>query len=83
MTVADAADRSEVLAILVEAGYRTPDAARERIDSLELARLVYEIEQRYGLELDLADDELVAMSTVSGAAEMISRLRAGAAGDRG
>ncbi|RQX11453.1 hypothetical protein DDE19_30670 [Micromonospora ureilytica] len=60
--------------MLAAVGYRTVDASRERIDSLELARLVHELERRYGIDLDLDDDELAAMSTVSGAAELLGRL---------
>jgi acyl carrier protein len=77
VTLPAAAYRDEVMAILVDVGYRTPDMSRERIDSLELARLVYEIEQRYGVELALEDEDLVAMSTVSGAAEVLHRVRSG------
>ncbi|MEU2614753.1 hypothetical protein ABZ570_24685 [Micromonospora sp. NPDC007271] len=84
MTLPLAACREEVLAILVEIGYRTPDSARERIDSLELARLLYELERRYGVQLALDDDELLAMSTLTGAAEVLQRVRErGRTGDPG
>ncbi|MFI5928407.1 hypothetical protein ACIA3K_20910 [Micromonospora sp. NPDC051543] len=75
----DSDRRDEILSILADVGYRSVDASRERIDSLELARLVYEIERRYGLDLDLDDDELAAMSTVTGAAEILGRLTLSAA----
>jgi acyl carrier protein len=63
--------RDDIVVILAEVTGRSPDAVGEEIDSLELMRLVYELEQRYGIELELDDDELARMSTVSGAAEVI------------
>jgi acyl carrier protein len=64
-------DRTDILAMLAVVADRRVEPADERIDSLELARLIYEIERRTGSQLDLDDDELVAMGTVSGIVEVL------------
>jgi len=61
--------RSDVVAMLASMGDRTPDQVRERIDSMELAWLVHQVEQRYGVQL--ADDELDRMGTVSDAVAVL------------
>jgi hypothetical protein len=68
---AGAPDRDEVVAMLATYGDREPDQVHERIDSLELAWLLHRVEQRYGMALDLGDDELARMSTVDGAVEVL------------
>jgi hypothetical protein len=47
------------------------DQVGEHIDSLELAWLLHQMEQRYGVELELDDDQLARMSTVSSALEVL------------
>jgi len=64
-------DRQEVVAMLATYGNRDPEAVRERIDSLELAWLLHQVEQRYGVALDLEDDKLARMSTVAGAVDVL------------
>jgi acyl carrier protein len=66
-----APDRDEVLAMLATYGDREPEAVRERIGSLDLAWLVHQVEQRYGVMLDLADEQLAQMSTVDGAVDVL------------
>ena len=65
--------REQVVEMLASYGDRTPDAVPETIDSLELAWLLHQVEQRYGVQLDLTDDDLLRMSTVSAATEVLSR----------
>jgi acyl carrier protein len=60
-----------VIAMLATYGDRSVDAVRESIDSLELAWLVHQVEQRYGRVLELTDDELIRMSTVDGAVAVL------------
>jgi acyl carrier protein len=48
----------------------------EAIDSLELAWLIHQIEQRYGV-LDVDDDMLERMSTVAGVVDVLSDLKVG------
>jgi acyl carrier protein len=59
-------ERADVLAMLATYGNREPAQVPENIDSLELAWLLHQIEQRTGRALDLDDEELARMSTVSG-----------------
>jgi len=62
--------------MLATYGDRQPEQVPEEIDSLELAWLIHQIEQRYG-ELDVDDDMLERMSTVSGAVDVLTDLRVG------
>jgi hypothetical protein len=72
--------RSDVVAMLATYGDRRPEQVPEAIDSLELAWLIHQIEQRYG-ELDVDDDMLERMSTVTGALGVLTNLRVGSAHD--
>lgn len=62
--------------MLATYGDRRPDQVPEAIDSLELTWLVHQVEQRYG-ELDIDDDSLARMSTVTGAVEVLREMRIG------
>jgi hypothetical protein len=68
-----ALDRADVVAMLASYGDRPVSAVREGIDSLELAWLVHQVEQRYGVTLDLSDDELLAMSSVDDAVVVLRK----------
>jgi hypothetical protein len=70
--------RSDVVAMLATYGDRQPEEVPEVIDSLELAWLVHQIEQRYG-ELDVDDDMFGRMSTVTGVVEVLRDLQVGSA----
>lgn len=70
-------DREEVVAILAKLGDRTPDEVTDPIGSLELAWLISEVEQRYGATLELSDEAMTQMVTVSGAVTTLSRLLTG------
>src|SRR5262252_2721626 len=72
--------RSDVIAMLATYGDRQPDQVPEAIDSLELAWLVHQVEQRYG-PLDVDDDMLARMSTVTGVLDVLTDLRAGPSHD--
>ena len=72
MSEARRLDRSEIVALLATLGDRDPADVPDRVDSLELAWLVHKVEQRHGVRLDLGDDELDRMATVSGAAEVLA-----------
>ena len=69
-------DRSDVVAMLATYGDRLPEQVPEAIDSLELAWLIHQVEQRYGV-LDVDDDALARMSTVTGAVGVLQDLRVG------
>lgn len=66
--------------MLATYGDRQPEQVPEAIDSLELAWLIHQIEQRYGA-LDVDDDMLARMSTVSGAVDVLKDLGAGTSHD--
>ena len=72
--------RSDVVAMLATYGDRQPDQVPEAIDSLELAWLVHQIEQRYGA-LDVDDDTLARMSTVTSVVDVLKELRVGSPHD--
>ena len=63
--------------MLATYGDRRPQDVAESIDSLELAWLVHQLEQYFGEPLDLDDDALDRMSTVSGTVEVLHELKAG------
>jgi acyl carrier protein len=65
--------RPDVVAMLATYGERRPEQVPEEIDSLELAWLIHQVEQRYGL-LDVDDDSLARMSTVTGAVEVLTEV---------
>ncbi|MEU6539702.1 acyl carrier protein [Streptomyces sp. NPDC047000] len=64
-------DRQDVLELLATFRERTAQDLDERIDSMELAWLLNQVEQRHGAELDLGDDELSRMTTVPAAVEVL------------
>jgi hypothetical protein len=66
--------RSELIGLLASFAGRDVPATGDQIDSLELAWLVHQIEQRYGHPLDLSDDHLAQMSTVDGVLAVLDRL---------
>jgi hypothetical protein len=76
-----ALERSDVVAMLASYGDRRPDQVPEAIDSLELAWLIHQVEQRYGA-LDIDDDALPRMFTVAGAVAVLRDLKVGSVRER-
>lgn len=74
MSGTSALNRADVVAMLATFRNRAPEEVGESVDSLELARLVYEVELRYAVELDLDDEQLTRMATVSGAVEVLGQV---------
>lgn len=72
--------RSDVVAMLATYGERQPEQVTEAIDSLELAWLIHQIEERYG-ELDVDDDMIAQMSTVTGVLDVLKELKVGSSDD--
>ncbi len=68
--------RREIVAILARFADHRSDEVDESIDSMELVRLIYEVEQGWGVTLDLSDDEIARMSTLSGAVAVLGRAMA-------
>lgn len=71
-------DHAAVVGMLAAYRDREPGDIAEEIDSLELAWLISQVEQRYGVLLDLEDDDLIRMNTVSSAVETLRRTMSGA-----
>ena len=63
--------RDDVVAILASFHTRPVEEIPERIDSMELAWLVHQVEQRYDVRIELDDGQLGRMGTVSGAVEVL------------
>jgi hypothetical protein len=63
--------RSDVIAMLATYGDRRPDQVPEEIDSLELAWLIHQLEQRYGV-LEFDDDTVARMLTVTGVVDVLT-----------
>lgn len=70
--------RAEIVAMLAAFGDRAPEAVPERIGSLELTWLITGVEQAYGVTLDLSDDDLSRMATVTGAVAALREALTGA-----
>jgi acyl carrier protein len=64
-------DRKDVVEMVASFGDRPVDEVAERIDSIQLAWLVHQVEQRYGVEIELDDAQFGRMSTISGAVEVL------------
>jgi acyl carrier protein len=63
--------REDVVSMLASLGDRTADEIGDRIDSMQLAWLMHQVEQRYGVEIELNDGQYARMSTVDGAVEVL------------
>jgi acyl carrier protein len=72
--------REEVVAMLATYGERTPEEVPETVDSLELAWLIHQVEQRYGRPFDADDDALARMTTVSAVVRVLGELGFGGTG---
>jgi hypothetical protein len=62
--------RAEIIDWLAGLGERPPGS--ERIDSMELAWLAHQVEQRYGVEL--SDDQLERIATVDDAVAVLAEV---------
>lgn len=69
--------RAEVIAVLATLGDRAAQDVTERIGSLELAWLVSQVEERYGTTLELTDEMVRQMSTITGAVVTLRELLPG------
>jgi acyl carrier protein len=68
--------RSDVVAMLATFGDRQPEQVTEVIDSMELVWLIHQLEERFG-DLNLDDDMLDRMSTITGVLDVLKSLRTG------
>jgi hypothetical protein len=63
--------RDDVVAMIASLGDRPVSEVGDQLDSMQLAWVVNQAEQRYGVELDLTDGQYARMSTVDGAVEVL------------
>lgn len=73
----------EVVRMLAAFGDRAPSQVDDVVGSLELTWLVAEIEQRYGVVIDLDADDMGAVETVADAARVLGRALGAAAPHEG
>jgi hypothetical protein len=66
-----ALQRADVIQMLEQLGSRGTDSVLERLSSMEVAWLVHQVEQRYDVELDLDDDQLAKLRTISDAVQVL------------
>ncbi len=71
MSKPDAPSRDDVIAMLASFGQRSPGEVAEQIGSLELTWLITKVELRYGITLDLSDEAIAQMSTLTGAVSVL------------
>jgi acyl carrier protein len=71
VTARPALERKDVVAMVASFGDRPVDEVSERIDSIQLAWLVHQVEQRYGVQIELDDAQFGRMNTVTGAVEVL------------
>jgi len=64
-------DRDDILAMLASLDGRPARDVPELIESMELAWLVHQVEQRYGVRVELDSGQYSRMTTVSGAADVL------------
>jgi hypothetical protein len=64
-------ERADVLAMLAGLGTRGAGSVLERLSSMEVACLVHQVEQRYDVELDLDDEQLQRLRTISDAVQLL------------
>ena len=65
-------DRAQLVSMLAPLAHRSRDPEAERLDSMEVAWLVHQVEQRYQVRLDLDDDQLAKMRTITDAVQLLS-----------
>jgi acyl carrier protein len=63
--------RDDVVAMIASLGDRSVAEVGDQIDSMQLAWLVHQVEQRYGVEIEPDDGQYARMSTVDGAVEVL------------
>ena len=73
-----APDRAEVIEMLATFGQRSADEVPEQIGSLELTWLITKVELEYGVTLELSDETLMSMTTVTSAVTALRDVMTGA-----
>ena len=63
--------RDEVVAMLASLDGRSARDVPEGIESMELAWLLHQVEQRYGVRVELDEDQYGRMTTIDGAVDVL------------
>lgn len=71
MNQGGAPGRDDILAMLASLDGRPAQDVPEVIESMELAWLVHQVEQRYGVRMELDSGQYGRMTSVSGAADVL------------
>jgi len=64
-------DRADLVGMLSNLASRSRDPEAERLDSMEVAWLVHQVEQRYQVQLELEDEELARLHTLTDAVRVL------------
>ena len=64
-------ERAELLTMLAAFGDRRPEQVPENLDSMELAWLIHQVEERYGRRIELDDAALARMTSVTSAQQVL------------
>ncbi|MFL6164356.1 MAG: acyl carrier protein [Jatrophihabitantaceae bacterium] len=65
-------DRAQLVSMLAPLAHRGRDPEAERLDSMEVAWLVHQVEQRYQVRLDFDDDQLAKLRTLTDAVRLLN-----------
>jgi len=63
--------RDDIVAMIASLDGRSAQDVPDLIESMELAWLVHQVEQRYGVRLELDSGQYGRMTTISGAADVL------------
>lgn len=66
-------DRAQLVSMLAPLAHRGRDPEAERLDSMEVAWLVHQVEQRYQVRMELDDDQLASMRTLTDAVRLFNQ----------
>lgn len=67
----DTLDRERLVAMLAPLAHRAQNPDAERLDSMEVAWLVHQVEQQYQVSLDLDDRALAKLHTLTDAVAVL------------
>jgi hypothetical protein len=74
--------RSDLVTLLAKYRNRSPEEVSERLDSLELVWLLSQVEHHFNVVLDLDDERVASITSVTDAVEVLSAEVAAAAAGR-
>lgn len=66
-----ALDRAQLVSMLAPLAHRAQNPEAERLDSMEVAWLVHQVEQQYQVTLDIDDAALAKLHTLTDATQIL------------